>query len=218
MTLESLSRLRQGVYRLLGAGFSYPTAEIISAAGGATTLFEGLGVFDYAFAPDVAKAAAALANAKLDNLGVAYVSLFEAGVGGVACSPHETAHRSDARTGEVPVLQAELKRTVLRYGLRLADSSEDLVDHVATELHVMAMLCHRQTQLHAASAPVGRVVSSQLEFLNSHLLQWVPGFARLVQAKKRHPAYTALAEAVSAFLVHERQLVPLLVTEAEGPP
>jgi DMSO reductase family type II enzyme chaperone len=218
VTLESLSRLRQGVYRLFGAGFTYPTTEMLSAAGSALPIFDELSVFDYAFAPDVANAAAALADADLDDMGVAYVSLFEAGVGGVACSPHESAHRSDARTGEVPVLQAELKRTVLRYGLRLADSSEDMVDHVATELHVMAMLCHRQTQLHTASAPVGRVVSSQLEFLNSHLLQWVPGFARLVQAKQRHPAYTALAEAVGAFLVHERQLVPLLVTEAESLP
>ena len=216
MTLESLSRLRQGVYRLLGAGFTYPTTEMLSAAGAALPIFDELKVFDYAFAPDVAQAAVALAASELDDLGVAYVSLFEAGVGGVACSPHESAHRSNARTGEVPALQSELKRAILSFGLRLDDSSNDMVDHVATELHVMTMLCRREAELHSTSASFGRVVSGQLEFLNSHMLQWVPGFARLVQAKQRHPAYTALAGAVSAFLAHERQLVPMLVTEAEG--
>jgi len=82
----------------------------------------------------------------------------------------------------------------------------------------MTMLCRREAELHSISASFGRVVSSQLEFLNSHMLQWVPGFARLVLAKQRHPAYTALAGAVSAFLAHERQLVPMLVIEAEGKP
>jgi TorA maturation chaperone TorD len=52
--------------------------------------------------------------------------------------------------------------------------------------------------------------------LNSHLLQWVPGFANLVQTKQRHAAYSALAAGVGSFLVHERQILPLLLADAEG--
>jgi nitrate reductase assembly molybdenum cofactor insertion protein NarJ len=116
VTLERLSRLRQGVYRFFGAGFSYPTTEMVSAAGAALPVFEELGVFDYAFAPDVAEAANALASADLDELSVAYVALFEAGVAGAACPPHESAHRSNARTGEVA------RRSSMPPPLRLPES------------------------------------------------------------------------------------------------
>lgn len=214
--LEGLSRLRQGVYRLFGAGFSYPTTEMLSAAGAASSIFEELGMFDYAFAPDVAEAANAMAVADLDELSVDYVALFEAGVAGAACPPHESAHRADARTGEVAGLQSELKRTILRFGLRLENSSQDMVDHIATEMHVMAMLCNAEAVSHAEEAPFARVASHQLEFLNDHLLQWVPGFADLVQAKRRNSAYTALAGGVNSFLMHERQILPLLAVDGEG--
>lgn len=214
--LERLSRLRQGVYRLFGAGFSYPTTEMLSAAGAASPIFGELGMFDYAFAPDISEAAHAMAAADLGQLSVDYVALFEAGVAGAACPPHESAHRSDARTGEVAGLQSELKRTILRFGLRLDDSSQDMVDHIATEMNVMAMLCQREAVSHAEESPFARVVSSQLEFLNGHLLKWVPGFADLVQGKQRSAAYTALAGGLNSFLMHERQLLPQLVAEAEG--
>lgn len=211
MTLEQMSRLRGGVYRLLGAGFSYPTLEMISVAGGAMTVFEDLDLFDFAFAPQLASAVDELSRAELEGLAVAHVALFEVGVGGAACPPYESAHRSNPRTGEVADLQSELKRSILRYGLKVDDRSPGLIDHVATEMHVMTMLCRRETELRAGGEPVGRTISQQEEFLTSHLLAWVPSFANDVIGIDRHRTYTALAEALRAFLVHERQILPLLV-------
>jgi TorA maturation chaperone TorD len=215
VSLEQLSRLRQGVYRLLGAGFSYPTTETVEAAGGAIAVLEELGLFDYAFAVDLAEATSSLAAAELTELEVAFVALFEAGVAGAACPPHESAYRSNARTGEVAGLRSELKRTILRFGLDLDDDSQDMVDHVATEMFVMAMLCRRESELHASTRPFGRVMSSQSEFLNDHILLWVPQFAGMVQARRPNPTYEALAAAIRSFLIHENQIVPLLKAEAE---
>lgn len=173
-------------------------------------IFEDLGIFDFAFAADVAIAAEELSGADIEELSVAYVALFEAGVAGAACPPYESAYRSDPRTGQVAHLQSDLKRSILRYGLRIHDGSQDLVDHVATEMHVMAMLCRREAEVHATDRPADRAASHQEEFLNNHLFLWVPAFARRVGQIDRHRAYTALAVATRAFLAHERQMLPLL--------
>ncbi len=216
MSLENLSRLRQGVYRLAGAGFSHPTGELIAAAGGTLAVLEELGLFDYSFAPAVTEAVEALAVADADEVAVAYVALFDAGVAGAACPPHESAHLGNSRTGEVAEIQSDLKRSYLRYGLRTAVGSADMVDHVSTEMHVMAMLCAHEASRHGSNRPSDRAVRNQSEFLTGHVLRWVPRFTAKVRSTDRHAVYSALAGGLHAFLAHERQLLPLLVEAAEG--
>ncbi len=210
MTFEQLSRLRGGVYRLLGAGFSYPTSEMISAAGGATGVLADMGLFDFSFAPDLAAAADQLSSSELGELSIAYVALFEAGVTGAVCSPYESAFRSDPRTGGVASLHSQLKRSILRFGLKLEAGSSDAVDHVATEMHVMTMLCRREAEMRAEGKPTETVLAHQGEFLDHHVLAWVPSLAERVHQIDRHSAYTALGAATRSFLAHEKQLVPLL--------
>ncbi|MEE8407239.1 MAG: molecular chaperone TorD family protein [Acidimicrobiia bacterium] len=216
MSLEDLSRLRQGVYRLAGAGFSPPDDELIAGVGGATPVLDALGLFDYAFAPAIAEAVDALTASDTDSLAVAYVTLFEAGVGGAVCSPYESAHLGDSRTGEVAQIQAELKRTYLRYGLRVDEGSAGMIDHVATEMNVMATLCELGAERESSGRNLDRLALNQLEFLSDHLLRWVPQFTAKIQTANRHRFYTALAEAVHSFLEHERQLVPLIVDALAG--
>jgi TorA maturation chaperone TorD len=147
---------------------------------------------------------------------VAYVTLFEAGVGGAVCSPYESAHLGDSRTGEVAQIQADLKRTYLRYGLRVDEGSAGMIDHVATEMNVMAALCDLAADRASADRTFDRIALNQLEFLSDHLLKWVPQFTAKIQAANRHRFYTALAEAVHSFLEHERQLLPLMVDALAG--
>jgi DMSO reductase family type II enzyme chaperone len=216
VSLEDLSRLRQGVYRLAGAGFSPPDDELIAGVGGAIPVLDALGLFDYAFAPAIAEAVDALTASDTDSLAVAYVTLFEAGVGGAVCSPYESAHLGDSRTGEVAQIQAELKRTYLRYGLRVDEGSAGMIDHVATEMNVMATLCELGAERESSGRNLDRLALNQLEFLSDHLLRWVPQFTAKIQTANRHRFYTALAEAVHSFLEHERQLVPLMVDALAG--
>lgn len=216
MSLEDLSRLRQGVYRLAGAGFSPPTDELIAGVGGAIPVLDALGLFDYDFAPAIAEAVDALTASDTDGLAVAHVTLFEAGVGGAVCSPYESAHLGDSRTGEVAQIQADLKRTYLRYGLRVDEGSAGMIDHVATEMNVMASLCDLGAERESSGRSLERIALNQLEFLGDHLLNWVPQFTAKIQAADRHRFYTALAEAVHSFLEHERQLVPLMVDALVG--
>lgn len=215
MTIEGLSRLRQGIYRLTSAGLSHPTPELITTAAGALPIFDGLGLFDYAFAPDLADATVVLGESDIEELSIAYVSLFEAGVGDAACPPYEAAHRANSRTGGVAELQSQLKRSILGYGLKLDDRFGDMVDHAATELDIMAMLCRRESEMRTAGRSRASVIANETEFLRNHILTWIPMLAGMVHVAARHPAYTALAVALRSFLAHERQLVPLLNIEAD---
>lgn len=216
MNPEQLSRLRGGVYRLLGAGFSYPTPDMILAAGGTTGVLADIGLFDFSFAPDLATAADEFSRSDLEEISIAYVALFEAGVTGAVCSPYESAFRSDPRTGGVANLHSQLKRIIMRFGLKLDPGSSDAVDHVATEMHVMTMLCRRETEVRAGGRAIETVLAQQSEFLNRHVLAWVPSLAAKVHQIDHHPAYTALASATRSFLAHEKQLLPLLAGSTAG--
>lgn len=212
------TRLRQGVYRLLGAGVSRPTPDLLATATAAPSLFDEMGLFDFSYAGDLVDACEALGGADLEALSIAYATMFETGVAGAAGPPHESAFRADPRTGQVAAIVAELKRTVLRFGLQLEDAGGDMVDHIGTELEVMALLCGRETRRRAASQPVDRVLAQQREFLEEHVLAWAPAYAQRVIDSRGHVAYTAVASALVSFLADERQLVPSLLATAESVP
>ena len=216
MNMESLNRLRQGIYRFVGAGFSHPTPDLIAAAGGTIELFDTLDIFDYSFAPDIAAAISEVAQADLAELSVAFVAIFEAGVGGVSCPPFETAYVGNPRTGDVATLQSDLKQAYLRYGLNPKSVSSGEVDHISTELHVMAHLCAFTADGDLTDRSASRVLANQGEFLDMHLLVWAPEFIDKVASIERHPVYTSLSHGLASFLAHERQLVPRLADLSTG--
>ena len=201
MIPEKLRMLREGIYRFTGLGFSYPTAELIDTAAATVPILDDLGLFDYAFALPVSEAVEALVGADLGELERAYSALFAAGVSGPACSPHHTTYVASARTGEVARVQAELRSTYRRFGIGDAISDGDSVDHVATELEAMARLCGD-----------GSAVGRQHEFFTTYLEPWIPQFSNRVREIDRHRCYTALATSLHAFVEHERDLIPLLLS------
>lgn len=211
MNPDGLSRLRQGVYRLLGAGTSHPTRELVAVAEATPLLLDELGLFDFSYAADLVDACGLIAQSDFELLAIEYVTLFEAGVTGIAYPAFESAYRADARTGQTAELVAEVRRTVLRYGLTLDEAKRDMIDHIGTELEIMAMLCRRESQRRREGKPTIKALMQQDEFLREHLLSWAPGYAMSVGRVEGHPVYSAIAKALAAFLEDERQLVPLLL-------
>jgi TorA maturation chaperone TorD len=206
----NLPRLREGVYRFLGVGFSYPTAELLEASAATVSILDDLGLFDYAFANPVADAARALAEAELIDLQDAHTAMFGAGVAGPACSPHLTSYLADSRTGEVARVQASLRSTYRRFGFGDAISDGDNLDHIATVMEVMARLCADDIGWRANDRHLSAALSRQSDFFSRYLASWAPEFSDRVREIDRHPAYTALATAAHAFIEHERDLLPLL--------
>lgn len=210
MSLERLARLREGVYRFTGVGFSYPTADVIDAAAATVPILDDLGLFDFAFALPVVEAANSLAESDLGELEGAYSALFDAGVAGAACSPHLTTYVADPRTGEVAKVQADLRATHRRLGIDNRISDADMVDHVATQLEVMARLCAEEVRLWVRGKDSTTQLSRQHEYLTEYLWPWIPEFTARVATIDRHRAYTTLATSLHAFVEHERDLIAQL--------
>lgn len=213
MNLARLALLREGIYRFVGVGFSAPTAQLVGAAASTVPLLDDLGLFDYAFALPVVEAVDALAKSELSELDGAYAALFGAGVAGPACSPHVTTYLADSRTGGVARMQAGLRATYRRFGFDDSICDGDMVDHIATEMEVMARLCSDEARLRADDDDVATVLYQQREFFTAYLSPWITAFSKNIREVDRLHAYTALATALHAFVEHERDLLPLIATE-----
>lgn len=214
--IQDAHRLRQGIYRLLSAGFGPVSTDFLAAADGSIDVLDGLGIFDYAYAPDVVTALGRFAEPDADELRIAYVELFEIGVDGVPCQLRESAHLGDSRTGEVALIQSELRHCYERYGVSFDADQPDQVDHVSTELGAMASLC-AMTVDRVAGHGGDSTLGHQSDLLTEHVLCWVPQLTREMLAVECHPAYSALARATLGFLEHERQHLPILAAQDAAP-
>jgi TorA maturation chaperone TorD len=71
-------------------------------------------------------------------------------------------------------------------------------DHIAIELALMARLLHR------GHSPGDRAAVQPTEFLDLHLLNWIPAFSARCAAADRTGCYAGLAAMLHGFLLHER--------------
>lgn len=210
MSAGDPARLRQGVYRLIGAGFASPRADHSDVIVASIPVLADLGLFDYSYSLYVVDYARTLAATDPRELSPAYMAMFEVGVGGATCPPTESAWLASPHSGDVAVILSELQRSYLRYGLRPSDSRSETIDHVTVEFDVMASLCGMEAEQRAAGRLVTRTVGHQIEFLDNHLGRWLPLFTEAVLRHNSHPTYTALASAAHALVTHDRELLAML--------
>ncbi len=92
---------------------------------------------------------------------------------------------------------------------------EEAPDHVSTEMEVMAHLCDVEAQgwERGATEEVDATLAVEHRFLTRHLRVWIPQFRRRVAEAPPAPFYTALVDAVHAFVVHEVDYLALMRRE-----
>ena len=214
MTTDELHRLRHGVYRVLSAGFAPPTAEFLSAAPGAVSVLDDLGLFDFAYAPQIADMLDEFADTDPDELRRTYVTLFEIGGDGEVCMVRESAFRGDPRTGDSARVLADA--VAAQRSLGVEPPRED-ADHASTELASMASACRHLGDVVGDQTLTIARLRAQDEFLRAHLLRWLPALGRQLGECSPHPAFAKLGAATVAVLTHERQHLPLLLQDLEEP-
>ena len=122
-----------------------------------------------------------------------YTRLFINGYPHLPCPPYESAYREGVLLGSPAEAVDQLYR---RWGV-LVDGEE--VDHTAVELEFIAFLLHLETPDAQKAA---------LEFLESHLLVWMPQFAEDVQRAASLEFYRGAGQLLAAVL--QRQLSPAM--------
>ena len=99
-------------------------------------------------------------------------------------------------------------------GLDRAVDFREPEDHIAIELEFMGYLCQKTAEaLEGGDAEAALAsLEKQREFLDRHLLVWVPNFCLSLLAAARSDFYRAVARITEEHLAHEGETVTELVT------
>lgn len=214
LPLHELARLRQAVYRLLGAVLLYPDGEWFATLPRVADelLREGQPLSRFAFWPAwerLLRALHGLDGADRGALEAAYVGTFMTPADGAPSLPYESAYYPPEAVGGV---LASLDREYARAGFSVASSFKEPPDHAAVELEFMGLLCQEEARAwerHDLAGAVERLGREQ-GFLERHLACWFPAFARA--AELDGGAFYALATgAARDFLAHDLDLTTVLL-------
>lgn len=153
---------------------------------------------------------ARLRNTTYEDVEAAHIALFSANYPHLPCPPYGslfTAADSDKRLEHM----LAIKNFYQRNGVDIADSFEDLPDHLCVELEFSQLLCFREDE--AAMKGDGDVLSGiqgmQAEFLDKFMLPLGTRLAELAADAMPENLYSDLLEALRCFLLqHRREFDP----------
>ncbi|MEE9256749.1 MAG: molecular chaperone TorD family protein, partial [bacterium] len=114
-------------------------------------------------------------------------------------------------------LMAELDQAYAELGFAAGHSTHQTPDHASVELEFMSVLCEREAGAWSAedSGEGVRCLKLQKQFLENHLLRWIPIFSAGVREKQGESLYTRAAGAIESFISHETDLIGSLLNRYE---
>jgi TorA maturation chaperone TorD len=150
------------------------------------------------------------------ELGVEYTRLF----GAVSANyglppPYESSHRDAAAPGEVATTVSQFYSAA---GLAPIDRAAP-PDHLGVELRFLALLCHGEAEAwdRSCNTEALGMLRRQRDFLDQHLLQWVPAYLRMVQANTRHRFYRSLIALALDRITVDRGTIDRLLSGRDVP-
>lgn len=168
---------RSNVYGLLSRVYSSePSKDFLESIRGSSFL-EALGQ-DFKSAP---------LDGLVDELSVEYTRLF---IGpGSHIYPYESAYRKDKES-----VSREVKDFIESRGLKYRSDFTESHDHISVELEFMERIAKEDAP---GFIKMGR------QFINDHLIKWVPGFADKVIASASLSFYREMAKFTKEFILLE---------------
>lgn len=109
-------------------------------------------------------------------------------------------------TSEKGLLMQEARDEVLawyhRYGLGRSERYHECEDHVALEFEFFAFLIGKYLDASASgqAASAEQLLAAQRDFMQGHLVNWVPAFCRHVNLRAKTDFYRGLAQLTAAYV------------------
>ena len=180
-----------------------------AASGVEGALDEGAALFR-AF---LRKAAAADLQEMETALAAEYAALF-LNAGKRSVHPFESVYTSAGRL----VMQKARDEVLAAYrqaGLAQSEEFKEPEDHIALELEFMADLCRKLSRALAEGDRLACLafLARQREFLDTHLLIWVPAFCNDLGKASSSDFYRGIATLTAEFIQSEREAIPALIEE-----
>jgi anaerobic sulfite reductase subunit A len=158
-----------------------------------------------------------MAESTLTDLAVEYASIFLGVRGKDSAFPYESVYTSSERK----VMQEARDQVLKIYreeGLCRAEDFYEPEDHIALELEYMAYLCRKQAEalrINDKWAAIGNL-NKQKDFLEKHLMIWVPTFCTDIQRIAQADFYKAIAKITTGYIDMEQDLIGELIVEIKS--
>ena len=155
--------------------------------------------------PAAGKFFSSLRGMSYEEVEAAYISLFTNNYPHLPCPPYGslfTAVDSEKRLEEM----LAIKEYYQSHGMDIADSYDDLPDHLCVELEFLHMLCFRESEAEEAQdlELIRGVRVVEAEFLDRFLLPFATRLADLAIGSVPNNPYSDLLEAARCFLLAHR--------------
>ena len=212
LTGSDLARIRQGCYRVLSSAYRAPTHERIADMQAGVALLEDLGIGMFSFTAPLRRWDVALDESEPAVVAGEYVRLFGSGMDGALCPPIESQQLGINLVGDAARHAGRIKDLMRRSGFE-AQSDDRPPDHLVVEFGLASMLCAAEADERASGGTGLDWLELQMELV-AVLAMWIPGFADDVAARDNTGAFAALGEATAAFVLHEHDLVRMLIDTA----
>lgn len=106
---------------------------------------------------------------------------------------------------------ADVSRSVLEFYSQsgFQSSNEESPDHIAVELELLGFLTNteRNYLLEGNFEEVEKIRAVQVEFIDRHLVYWLPQFVFAVSRQNIHPLYNQTAELMLDVILEQRKLI-----------
>lgn len=195
---------RGSLYWLLAAVFKYPSQEIFAAYRNGT-FFDELNhaLVDTPHAEGLTEALndlerdlrPCISRITFTDLQVAYSKTFDVGAPQPPCPPYEGHYRPGI---ERTVVLLEVSEFYKHFGLAMSEEEgkRELPDHLSPELQFLSFLTFKEGQAREEATPelLRGYLLAQRDFLERHLLQWLPAFCTKLKQGQTSPFYSTLAE------------------------
>jgi len=214
-----LAELRGTTYGLLGSLFCYPApadlAELVAEARGFPPRRCLAREFPFLWPlRSLLDRLCSLEESERAQLEHEYVGLLVINTSQPPCPPYESVY-VERQGRERGLVSVAVERAYAVSGVALADRRE-LPDHAALELGFLSVLCDEEEQAWR-NGEVERArdyLRREEDFHERHLQRWFSIFAlRLARLAAPGSFYRLLAGAAHAFVVHDRDLVGMLLEE-----
>jgi len=148
------------------------------------------------------------------DLARCYASLF-LGVGAKTVSTCESIFRGEARR----LFQSshfEVQQVYQEIGMIKNEKYHEPDDHIAVELSFMARLCElTQEALGESQGRSANYLRLQSDFLENHLLPWIPDFSRDLLEATSSSFYRGMAHLLNGYIKLDNQLIQSMIQEID---
>ncbi|HEY9245950.1 MAG TPA: molecular chaperone TorD family protein [Candidatus Methanoperedens sp.] len=209
----SVPDARGALYRLIALGFHYPTPGMFRIFQNGEFLNELRDILKSLphnkslieeHAGSAGKVADEMEGANFGDFETGFVKTFEVGSPAPPCPLYEGSYRTEEPRTSIMLEVSEFYR-FFGLAVSLKEGRRELPDHLIPEFEFLYFLTMMEGRARkdGDTKLLKSYLLAQKDFLERHLVRWIPKFSEQVRIKSSSPFYGELARITSKFIQHD---------------